>query len=47
VLTLAAPPASALVFFPGRSIGNAAFDCAPGNLSANQLIDPRSADLAN
>ena len=49
VLTLAAPPASAPVFFPGCSIGNATFDCPLGKFvqAANQLIDPHSADLVN
>jgi 4-phytase / acid phosphatase len=48
-LTLAAPPASAPVFIPGCSIGNATFDCPLTKFVgiANQVIDPHSADLAN
>jgi 4-phytase/acid phosphatase len=48
-LTLAAPPASAPVFIPGCSVGNATFDCPLGSLVrlANQAIDPQSADLVN
>jgi len=48
-LTLAAPPATAPVFFPGCSIGNATFDCPLGKFVqvVNQLIDPHSADLVN
>lgn len=48
-LTLAAPPASAPLFIPGCSAGNATFDCPLGKFVgvANQLIDPHSADLVN
>jgi 4-phytase / acid phosphatase len=49
VLTLDAPPASAPVFIPGCSIGNATFDCPLANFVelAMQVIDPYSADLVN
>ncbi|MGB6945841.1 MAG: histidine-type phosphatase [Bryobacteraceae bacterium] len=48
-LTLDAPPASAPVFIPGCSAGNATFDCPLGKFVsiANQVIDPHSADLVN
>jgi 4-phytase/acid phosphatase len=48
-LTLDAPPAIAPVFIPGCSVGNATFDCPLGRFVgiANQVIDPRSADLVN
>lgn len=49
VLTLDRPPASAPVFIPGCSIGNATFDCPLANFVelAKQVIDPYSADLVN
>jgi len=48
-LTLTAPPAIAPVFIPGCSVGNATFDCPLATFVgiANQVIDPRSADLVN
>ncbi len=48
-LTLAAPPASAPVFIPGCSAGNANFDCRLVDFAriSKQVIDPRSADLVN
>jgi 4-phytase/acid phosphatase len=48
-LTLSAPPASAPVFIPNCSVGNATFDCPLANFVAvaNQVIDPSSADLMN
>jgi 4-phytase/acid phosphatase len=48
-LTLTAPPASAPVFIPGCSVGNATFDCPLANFVrvAKHAIDPQSADLMN
>jgi 4-phytase/acid phosphatase len=48
-LTLDTPPASAPVFIPGCSGGNAAFDCPLADFVriANHAIDPESADLMN
>jgi len=48
-LSLDAPPASAPVFIPGCSAGNATFDCPFWTFVgiANQVIDPHSADLTN
>ena len=48
-LTLDAPPASAPMFIPGCSIGNATFDCPLGKLVglASRVIDPASSDLVN
>jgi 4-phytase/acid phosphatase len=49
VLTLDTPPASAPVFIPGCSVGNATFDCPLANFVklATHTIDPMSADLIN
>jgi 4-phytase/acid phosphatase len=48
-LTLGTPPASAPLFIPGCSLGNATFDCPLEALVglAGELIDPHSADLVN
>jgi 4-phytase/acid phosphatase len=48
-LTLATPPASAPVFIPGCSDGNATFDCSLTNFVklAKDAIDPESVDLMN
>lgn len=47
--TLTTPPASAPIFIPGCSGRDATFDCSLANFVklANQVIDPRSADLMN
>ncbi len=49
VLTLAAPPATAPIFIPGCSAGNATFDCPLEDFVgiANRVIDPHSADIVN
>ncbi len=49
VLALDAPPASAPVFIPGCSAGNATFDCPLANFVeiAGHVIDPHSADPIN
>jgi 4-phytase/acid phosphatase len=48
-LTLDTPPASAPLFIPGCSVGNATFDCPLANfvVVAKQAIDTLSADLIN
>ena len=47
--TLTTPPASAPIFIPGCSGRDATFDCSLADFVklANQVIDPRSADLMN
>jgi len=49
LLTLTTPPASAPVFIPGCSVGNATFDCPLADFVevAKHAIDPQSADLVN
>jgi 4-phytase/acid phosphatase len=48
-LTLDKPPASAPVFIPGCSVGNATFDCPLAHFVkvAKDAIDPQSADPIN
>ncbi len=49
VLTLTTPPASAPLFIPGCSVGNATFDCPLEKFVrvAKRVIDPQSTDLMN